>query len=305
MSRFVTQVKRMAVVGMVAAGVLTALPGFAQGAVPVSQWYWTLVVPSASPNVLLLGTGHGLYRSSNGGKSWKATGPAGLDATSIVQSGSTIFAAGVSQAPHALPTDFIHGEYLVGKGTPVFVESTNNGTTWSALTPKGLPAVAVQALAVDPANDQSVYAVLRNGAVYQSTDAAASFARVTAKIGGTPWALAITQGSHFVAGDMTTGAYLSTNGASWIHTAFKDPRGSRMVMEYAVQPGDPNHVLMTSYGVLSSTTGGQSWQPSLKSKVMFGPVAFAQSTPTVAYAVGFDHSLWRTDNAGRSWKLVP
>lgn len=304
MSRFGTAVRRMAVVAVATIGVSVALPGLAKSAVPVSEWYWALAVPSSNANVLLLGTGHGLYRSHDGGKSWSATGPAGLDTTSIVQSGSTIFAAGVLQAAHASPTSSANGEYLVGPGKAVFEESTDGGTTWRPLTPKGLPAVAVQALAVDSSNDQVVYAVLRNGAVYRSTDAAASFQLVTAKIGGTPWALAITAGSRFVAGDMTTGAYLSTNGASWQHTTFTDPRGSHMVMEYAVAPGDSNHVLMTSYGVLSSTDGGKTWRPSLKSKVMFGPVAFAPSAPAVAYAVGFDHSLWRTDNAGRTWTQV-
>jgi photosystem II stability/assembly factor-like uncharacterized protein len=303
MSRF-TMLRRCALPAVVVAAVLAAVPGPAAGAVPASEWYWTLVVPSTSANVLLLGTGHGLYRSSDGGRRWQATGPAGLDATSIAQNGSTIFVAGVSQAAHATPTVVVHGAYQVGKGKPVFEASTDGGTTWSALAPRGLPAVAVQALAVDPANED-VYAVLRTGAVYRSTDAAQSFRLVSAKIGGSPWALAITQGGRFVAGNMTTGAYLSTNGAGWRHTAFTDPRGSRMVMEYAVQPGDPSHVLMTSYGVLSSTDGGTTWQPSLRSKVMFGPVAFSPSTPTVAYAVGWDHSLWRTGNAGRTWTRVP
>lgn len=283
---------------------LAALPGAAKSAVPASEWYWSLAVPSPNANVLLLGTGHGLYRSSDGGRHWAATGPAGLDTTSIVERGSTVFAAGVSQAANATPTVVVHGGYFVGKGKPVFEQSTDAGSTWTPLVPRGLPAVAVQALAVDP-SDQNVYAVLRNGAVYRSSDAAHSFRLVTAKIGGTPWALAVTQGSHFIAGNMTTGAYLSPNGTSWQHTAFADLRGSRMVMEYAVQPGDPQHVLMTSYGVLSSTDGGTSWQPSLKSKVMFGPVAFSSSTPTVAYAVGWDHSLWRTTNAGRTWTRVP
>ncbi|HEY3921373.1 MAG TPA: YCF48-related protein [Gaiellaceae bacterium] len=294
----------MALVAAIAVGVLAAVPDFAESAVPTSQWYWALTVASSNSNVLLLGTGQGLYRSNDGGRYWKVTGPAGLDATSIVQSGSKIFAAGVLQKAHALPTVSTHGEYLVGKGKPVFVESTDDGTSWSRLVPKGLPAIAVQALAVDPGHDQTVYAVLRNGAVYRSTDSAASFQLWAGKIGGTPWALAITVGGHFVAGNMTTGAYQSANGASWLHTAFTDPRGSHMVMEYAVQPTDTNHVLMTSYGVLSSTDGGTTWQPSLKSKVMFGPVAFSPGTPTLAYAVGWDHSLWRTDDAGGTWTQV-
>ena len=36
---------------------------------------------------------------------------------------------------------------------------------------------------------------------------------------------------------------------------------------------------------------------------MFGPVAFAR-VGDVAYAVGFDHSLWRTDDGGKTWTNV-
>jgi photosystem II stability/assembly factor-like uncharacterized protein len=60
---------------------------------------------------------------------------------------------------------------------------------------------------------------------------------------------------------------------------------------------------MTSYGVLLSTDGGKTWHPVLKTKVMFGPVAWAANT-TVAYAVGFDQSIWRTDNGGQTWTKV-
>jgi hypothetical protein len=287
-------------------GLVTLLaPAAAEAAVPASKWYWSLTVPSSNANVLLLGTGHGLYRSSNGGRSWQATGPAGLNATSIAQSGSTIFVAGVSQSRLAAPTIVTHGEYLVGPGRAVFAESSDAGSTWRRISPKGLPAVTVQALAVDPANDQVVYAVLSNGAVYRSTDGGGSFGLVSRKVGGTPWTLAITAGGRLVAGDMTTGAYSSSDGVAWQRSSFADPKGGRMVMEYAVEPGDPTHVLMTSYGVLSSSDGGKTWQPSLKSKVMFGPVAWSPSAPNVAYAVGWDRSLWRTDNGGRTWKQVP
>jgi photosystem II stability/assembly factor-like uncharacterized protein len=38
---------------------------------------------------------------------------------------------------------------------------------------------------------------------------------------------------------------------------------------------------------------------------MFGPVAWAASKPDLAYAVGFDSSLWRTTDGGSSWTEVP
>ena len=37
---------------------------------------------------------------------------------------------------------------------------------------------------------------------------------------------------------------------------------------------------------------------------MFGPIAWAPSATDTAYAVGFDNSLWRTDDAGKTWKKV-
>jgi hypothetical protein len=37
---------------------------------------------------------------------------------------------------------------------------------------------------------------------------------------------------------------------------------------------------------------------------MFGPTAWAPSDARRAYAVGFDRSLWTSDDAGETWKKV-
>jgi photosystem II stability/assembly factor-like uncharacterized protein len=54
-----------------------------------------------------------------------------------------------------------------------------------------------------------------------------------------------------------------------------------------------------------STDGGRTWRIVLRSKEMFGPIAWAPSSPDVAYAVGFERTLWRTDDGGKTWKKVP
>jgi photosystem II stability/assembly factor-like uncharacterized protein len=187
----------------------------------------------------------------------------------------------------------------------VLATSTNGGTSWRELHPRGLPNIPVAALAIAPGSSRPIFALLRTGALYRSTDGCRSFQLLASKVAGTSFALAVTREGHFVAGDMTTGSYVSPDGKVWHRTRFADARGGRMVMEYAVRPTSGREdVLMTAYGILKSADGGETWKTALKSKVMFGPVAWAPSNPDLAYAIGWDRSVWRTDDGGKSWTRV-
>ena len=280
-----------------------AVGGASTTGVPYVPWYWTMAVSPYDPNVLLLGTSSGIYRSADAGKTWQATGPKNVDATSLVQAGTSIYMGGVSAKPTAASVIRKGAGRVVSDGAPVVAVSTDSGKSWQVLHPSGLPSVAVQAMAADPASSTTLYALLNNGALYRSADSAKSFQLVSAKFGVAPWALAIAGGHLALAGDMDRGPYASANGTSWKSTPFKDTSGGHMVMEYAVQPADSKRVIMTSRGIDISTDGGKTWHLALNSSVMFGPVAWARGK--VAYAVGFDGSLWRSVDAGTSWKKVP
>lgn len=260
-----------------------------------------MAVSPSDPNVLLLGTSSGIYRSSDGAKTWKPVGPQGVNTTSLVAAGSSIFAGGV---PGPNPVIRKGKGRTAPDGPAVFASSTDGGKTWRTLHPDGLPNVTVQALAVDPAKANVLYALLNSGKLYRSTDGARSFKIVSPKIGAAPWALAVTQSGQFVAGDMDNGGYRSTNGKVWQRTPFSDSAGGRMVMEYAVQPTEATRVLMTSVGIEISTDAGKTWHLALKSHLMFGPVAWAPSAAQVAYAVGFDRSFWRSADGGNTWAKV-
>jgi photosystem II stability/assembly factor-like uncharacterized protein len=290
-----------AAVGALSRSSSTAAP---PAPLPFAPWYWTMAVSPSDPNVLVLGTSQGLYRSGDGGKTWQTTGPTGVSTTSLVQAGSSIFMGGVPAKPTTVPIAQKGAVRSAPNGTAVLAVSTDGGKSWKELHPKGLPNVTVQALAVDPADSASLYALLNDGKLYRSTDDAGSFQLVSAKLGIPPWALAITQNNHFVGGDMDSGSYLSATGQSWQHIPYTDGRSTHMVMEYAVEPKDATRVLMTSIGIEISTDSGKTWHPALRSKVMFGPVAWAGGATGVAYAVGFDRSVWRSDDAGKSWKKV-
>jgi photosystem II stability/assembly factor-like uncharacterized protein len=269
------------------------------GTVPFASWYWTMAASASNPNVLVLGTSNGLYRSSDDGKSWLPTGPKGLNATSVADLGKAMLAGGVAGAGPS-PVERKGAGRVVSDGAGWLAQSTDDGHTWTQLRPRGLPTTAVQAVAVDP-NGKSVDVLLNTGALYQSIDGAHSFRLATSTIGIVPWALAITPKQQYVGGDMDIGSHVSPNGRDWLLTPYTDARGGHMVMEYAVQPTSSPRILMTSIGIKISSDNGKSWRPSLSSQVMFGPVAWEPGASNVAYAVGFDGSVWRTGDAAKSW----
>lgn len=273
----------------------------AASAVPYAPWYWTMVVSPTDPNVVLVGTSSGVYRSTDGAKTWHPTGPQNVNTTSLVQAGDAIFMGGV---PGPNPVIRKGKGRTAPDGPGVFAESTDGGKTFKLLHPQGLPSVTIQALAVDPVKSSTLYALLNDGRLFRSTDSGRSFSVVSTKVAIAPWALAVTQGGHFVGGDMDTGGFSSSNGKAWQRTPFTDSRGGRMVMEYAVDPTDAADVLMTSVGIERSTDGGKTWHLALKSSVMFGPVAWAPQQSKIAYAIGFDRSFWRSADGGLTWKQV-
>lgn len=291
-------------IGLVSKSTPAVAVGGASGGVPYLPWYWAMVVSPTDPNVLVLSTNNGVYRSSDGGKKWQLTGLKGVNVTSLVQATGSIFAGGGPLSSTASPVIRKGASRIASQGSGALAVSTDEGKTWKDLHPRGLPNVTVQALAVDPTGSTTLYALLNTAGLYRSTDGAQSFQLVSANLGVAPWAIAITQAGHFIAGDMDSGSHVSANGKAWQSAPFTDSNGGRMVMDYAVQPTDATRVLMSSRGIEISTDGGKTWHVALSSTVMFGPVAWAPSKPGVAFAVGFDRSLWRSDNAGKNWKKL-
>jgi len=262
----------------VAAALVSAVAGvpIADGQVPKATDYHSLLVSSSNPRVLLLGTHDGIFRSTDAGATWRAAGLKGDDAMNLVQSGPLT---------------------LMG-GHDVFAVSRDGGVTWRATSPKGLPGLDVHGLAADPRHPNIVYAQIAGTGLYRSTDSGASFALLSADVNGGMMPVAVSASGHLVVGDMSRGIFTSATGKHWLHTA------TGMVMGLAADPADPNRLVAASRGIAVSDDGGRSWQPALRSKVMFGPVAWSSADPAVVYAVGYDRSLWKSSNAGRSWKLV-
>jgi photosystem II stability/assembly factor-like uncharacterized protein len=239
---------------------------------PPTTEFDALLVSKADAAHLLLGTQRGLYRTTNGGLSWTRSGFGGEQVTSLAQSGRAIFAG----------------------GNGLLAVSTDGGTSWTRLHPRGLPDDQVVSLAVDPAQPAVMYLVLGSGGLYRSTDRARGFALVSRQVGPGIRSLAVGP-AGVVAGDVVNGIYVSANGHIWRRAA------GGMVMAFAVDPAQRSRMLVATFGISRSSDGGMRWESVLHSRAMFGAVAWAPSRPSLAYAVGDDGSLWRSTDGGMRW----
>ena len=75
-------------------------------------------------------------------------------------------------------------------------------------------------------------------------------------------------------------------------------------MEYAVQPTDPTHILMTSIGVELSSRRRPDLAACAEVDRDVRTGRLGSEHPGLAYAVGFDSSIWRTTDGGKSWTAV-
>jgi photosystem II stability/assembly factor-like uncharacterized protein len=262
---------------VVLAAALIAAPG-ALAKVPRASDYHALLVSASRPNELLLGTHSGLFRSLDGGRTWKLAGLAGSDVMNLAQAGSTVWAA----------------------GHDVLAKSGDQGRTWRHVRPTGLPSLDVHGFAVLPGKPKVLYAEIAGYGQYRSSDGGRNFELLSRppKGSGMIMALAVSSDGSIFAGDMQNGIYLSRDGRSWRQVA------TGMAMAVAVDPRNPKRVIVTTNGIALSRNGGASWEMALRSKVMFGPVAWSAHAANIAYAVGFDRSLWRTSNGGKTWRSI-
>lgn len=245
---------------------------------PDTPDYHSLLVAAQNADALTLGTHNGLYQSSDGGRSWQSTALAGQDAMNLGRAG---------------------GGVTWTAGHNVLAKSTDGGRTWQDVRPDGLPHLDIHGFAVDPRDQKTLWAALAGQGIYRSRDGGESFELVTREVGGGVMALAVTPDGRVLAGDMQQGLFVSGNdGKTW------KPTLQAGLMGVAVNPKEPERVVATGPGILLSTDGGRNWDQVLPLEAGAGPVAWAPSNPEVGYVVGFDKTLYKTEDAGATWQPV-
>lgn len=280
--RFVWGLLAAAAVGIVV-GLLTTRAANsrerAAAGLPHTSDYHSLLVAPSNPAHLLLGTHQGLFGSSNGGRTWRKVGLSGHDAMNIARpSRRTIWVAGHN----------------------VLAKSTDGGLTWVDVRPDGLPSLDVHGFALDRRHPGRLYAAVAGEGLYRSRNDGRSFSLVSSEVGGAVFALGVLPDGRVFAADLERGLLVSRDGGqSWRVSLHEQLLG------LAVNSSKPDRLLAAGRrGIFLSENGGRSWRRAFQIAEGFGPVAWSSSRPSLAYAVGFDRVLYRSNDGGLSWSAV-
>jgi hypothetical protein len=281
----------------------TGLPGFVTTVT-------TLAIDPVMPSTLYAGLfqcgagcGAPVYRSTNSGASWTATG---LTDTAI----ATVTVLVIDPST---PSTLYAGYNNVRDNFTRVYRSTDSGATWAAVN-LGLPGYNfyVTALVIDPVTPSTLYAGGNNGVV-QSTNSGGSWTAVNTGLNDTTvQALAINphRPSTLYAGTYQSGVFKTTNsGASWsaVNTGFTDLGGGAL----AIDPHTPSTLYTgTGNGVFRSTNSGGAWNITN----FPGVPIFDPHTPSTLYAGVCALDTWeagaclggvfKSTDSGASWTTI-
>jgi photosystem II stability/assembly factor-like uncharacterized protein len=246
-----------------------------------------LAVAASNPNIIYAGTGeadfrsdltygNGMYKSTDGGKTWRHIGL--RDSRHIAR---------VVVDPHNPDLVLVAalGEAYGPNPERGVFRSTDGGNAWQKVLYKDENIGAVE-LAPDPDNPQTIYAALlhdqrppwstyapttTSGAIYKSTDGGASWKQITG--GGLPggdWGrvgMAVARGTHgqrvYALIDAKDGGLFRSDDAGQTWTLVgTDPRIRGRLWyfgEVTVDPKDPDTVYLPNVSIYRSTDAGKTF----------------------------------------------
>jgi photosystem II stability/assembly factor-like uncharacterized protein len=256
--------------------------------------------------------GGGLYKSMDGGDSWRHI-QGGLPQASFYHVVEDPFwpnlvylAGGASTEP--FDPDAVYGVW----------KSEDDGNTWRKVggTTFGRDSGPMRSIAFPPGNQEVMYAA-GEGGVYLSPDRGETWSNVTGRIPFASTNVVATDGQAVYAGSAGGGLFAGTI-HPLIHTAnWSDASALAIPVAHAqltLDPADPQTLYASTYpgGVFKSSDGGMTWRErnaGLPSFAVADParqgryaLAVAPGDAQVLYAGMHAHGVYRSDDGGGSWR---
>jgi hypothetical protein len=276
---------------------------------------WVPMTPLYSADVLALaanganifaGMDNGVFLSTDGVASWKASGLAGSTVRALFVTAGNVFAGtdsgiflstdnGSSWNFIGLGTSSVGAFCAIGarvfagtRGRGIFV-SSNGGGTWN---PTAVSGCSVPSLAVS-GND--VFATVPYGGVFVTSDSGTTWTPVSNGLTTTNVAPILVNGSDLYVGSDLGVFHSSNDGALWKATDPAWNEGS--VASLAIKDG--NLVAGTSgNGILYSTDGGASWNSSSPTNAN---VLFLATLDSAVFAGTVSGGVFRSTDDGETW----
>lgn len=265
-----------------------------------------LVVDPVTPTTIYAGTrSGGVFKSMDAGASWFA-----------VNAGITNLEISALAIDPVHPDTLYAGVELPGAGAPAtfgVFKTINGGASW-ALMGTGFTDPITTALAIDPTNPNTVYAGTFFALVLKSTDAGASWVRmsdgfvaVRPGFGGpsdvTGLVVDPANPSTLYAGLGSGGVFKSTNGGgSWVLTDTGLPQTS--IKALAIDPAQPAVLYTAATDVFKSIDGGASWIPVNIGASDVRSLVINPAEHDVVYAATEFDGVFRTANGGAEWRSM-
>lgn len=199
----------------------------------------------------------------------------------------------------------------IGTGVGGAFKTTNGGATWTSITTVNFSRF-VRELAIDPANDQTIYAATAglNGGVFKSVDGAASWTLANTGIGSTNViAVAVdpVSTSTIYAGVPGIGVFKSVNAASTWNLA-STGLTNVAIQSITIDPSNSAvlYVGTNGGGVFKSTDGGAHWSAMITGLTNLGVLAVAvdPNNPAVVYTGTNGGGAFKSTNGGVTWGAV-
>jgi photosystem II stability/assembly factor-like uncharacterized protein len=230
-----------------------------------------------------------LYRSSDGGKSWKPIAIPSSENTEIVGIAASPASKGVT--------------YVAGRGVGV-LRTGDSGKNWVERN-EGLPSRDVIAVAAHTTQPDTVYVAVREHGFYRSQDAGMSWRLMERKSQD-----GLQQLIHSdMAGSMQTGWLFAATSQGIRRTmdcfCLWQDAGNLGTEGHAVtyDPRHPDHFYaVTEKGLFRSKDGGENWVKMTSPRSEVVALAFAPSN--ILYAIDGKGVLFQSADDGGSWIQV-